>query len=233
MTRIGHARHYRARFGRSPGTDKPLAGNQELERESDPACCPSAAILGLYLSGAMLIPALVDLYYGHADWQVFAVTAFMTGAISSTTFMATRAGPPPFSKKFGFLVVNVLWIVFSMSAPFHLAFLGESGFRPGLFESVSAVTTTGSTVIVGLDDAPGLLLWRSLLSWFGGIGIVVLGPVYHSLSACRGNVLLQDGNPPTPATNPLPGSQASAAPSSSCNVSITLLCAICYAHARE
>lgn len=54
-----------------------------------------AAILGLYLSGAMLIPALVDLYYGHPDWQVFAVTAFMSGAISSTTFMATRAGPRP------------------------------------------------------------------------------------------------------------------------------------------
>jgi trk system potassium uptake protein TrkH len=136
-----------------------------------------AAILGLYLSGAMLIPALVDLYYGHPDWQVFAVTAFMSGAISSTTFMATRAGPPPFSKKFGFLVVNVLWIVFSIvgAIPLWLSSV-KLDFAQALFESVSAVTTTGSTVIVGLDDAPpGLLLWRSLLSWFGGIGIVVLG----------------------------------------------------------
>ncbi|WEX79047.1 TrkH family potassium uptake protein [Sinorhizobium numidicum] len=136
-----------------------------------------AAILGFYLSGAMLIPALIDLYYGHADWQVFGVTAFMIGGLSATTFMATRSGPPPFSKKFGFLLVNVLWLVFSVvgAIPLWLSSLNLD-FAQALFESVSAATTTGSTVIVGLDDAPpGILLWRSLLCWLGGIGIVVLG----------------------------------------------------------
>jgi trk system potassium uptake protein TrkH len=44
------------------------------------------------------------------------------------------------------------------------------------FESVSAITTTGATVIVGLDDrSPGLLLWRSLLQWMGGLGVIALG----------------------------------------------------------
>lgn len=136
-----------------------------------------AAILGLYLSLAMLVPAVVDLYYGHPDWQIFAVSAFLVGGLSAATFMATRMGPPPFSKKFGFLLVNLLWAVFSIvgAIPFWLSSL-KLDFAQALFESVSAITTTGSTVIVGLDDAPpGLLVWRSLLCWLGGIGIVVLG----------------------------------------------------------
>ncbi len=136
-----------------------------------------SAILGLYLSLAMLVPAMVDLYYGHPDWRIFAVSAFMVGGLSAATFMATRTGPPPFSKKFGFVLVNMLWAVFSVvgAIPLWLSSL-KLDFAQALFESVSAITTTGSTVIVGLDDAPpGLLLWRSLLCWLGGIGIVVLG----------------------------------------------------------
>ncbi len=136
-----------------------------------------SAILGLYLSLAMLVPAMVDLYHGHPDWRIFAVSAFMVGGLSAATFMATRTGPPPFSKKFGFVLVNMLWAVFSVvgAIPLWLSSL-KLDFAQALFESVSAITTTGSTVIVGLDDAPpGLLLWRSLLCWLGGIGIVVLG----------------------------------------------------------
>ncbi|MFQ6186372.1 TrkH family potassium uptake protein [Sinorhizobium meliloti] len=136
-----------------------------------------AATLGLYLSGAMLIPAMLDLYYGHADWQVFATAAFITCGLSAATFMATRAGPPPFSKKFGFLLVNVLWSAFALIGAFPLWLSSlELDFAQALFESVSAITTTGSTVIVGLDDAPpGILVWRSLICWLGGVGIVVLG----------------------------------------------------------
>lgn len=51
-----------------------------------------AAILGLCLSAAMLFPAMLDLYYDHSDWQVFATAAFVTSGLSATTFMATRAG---------------------------------------------------------------------------------------------------------------------------------------------
>ncbi|MHC2355557.1 hypothetical protein ACVMB3_005078 [Sinorhizobium meliloti] len=136
-----------------------------------------AAILGLYLSAAMLIPAMLDLYYGHSDWQVFAAAAFVTSGLSATTFMATRAGPPPFSKKFGFVLVNVLRAAFALigALPLWMSSL-DLDFAQALFEWVSAITTTGSTVIVGLDDAPpGSLIWRSLICWLGGVGIVVLG----------------------------------------------------------
>ena len=136
-----------------------------------------AALCGLYLSTAMLIPAMVDLYYGDPHWSVFTVSAAMVGGLSITAAMATRGPPPAFSKRMGFLLVNVLWAVFSLVGAIPLFFSElDLTFAQALFESVSAITTTGSTVLVGLDDmAPGLLVWRSLLQWLGGIGIVALG----------------------------------------------------------
>jgi trk system potassium uptake protein TrkH len=136
-----------------------------------------AALCGLYLATAMFLPAMVDLYYGHEDWQVFALSGFMVGGLSMMTALATRGPPPAFNKRLGFLLVNLLWGVFSLVGAIPL-FLAERelSFAQALFESVSGITTTGSTVITGLDTMPrGILLWRSLLCWFGGIGIVALG----------------------------------------------------------
>lgn len=135
------------------------------------------ALCALYLSLAMFLPAMVDLYYGHRDWQVFAMSGFMVGGLAAAAALATRGPPPVFNKRLGFLLVNVLWAMFSLVGAIPL-FLAEHelSFAQALFESISGITTTGSTVIVGLDTMPpGILLWRSLLSWLGGIGIVGLG----------------------------------------------------------
>ena len=132
------------------------------------------ALCALYLSIAMFLPALVDLYYGHSDWQVFAMSGFMVGGLAAAAALATRGPQPAFTKRLGFLLVNVLWVMFSLVGAIPL-FLAEHelSFAQAVFESISGITTTGSTVIVGLDDMPpGILLWRSLLTWFGGIGIV-------------------------------------------------------------
>ena len=136
-----------------------------------------AALCGLYLAAAMFLPAMVDLYYGHQDWQVFALSGFMVGGISLMTALATRGPPPTFNKRLGFLLVNLLWGTFSLvgAIPLYLAEYDMS-FAQAVFESVSGITTTGSTVISGLDAQPrGILLWRSILCWLGGIGIVALG----------------------------------------------------------
>lgn len=135
------------------------------------------SLCALYLSLAMFLPALVDLYYGHRDWQVFAMSGFMVGGLAAAAALATRGPPPVFNKRLGFLLVNVLWAMFSLVGAIPL-FLAEHelSFAQALFESISGITTTGSTVIVGLDTMPpGILLWRSLLCWLGGIGIVGLG----------------------------------------------------------
>jgi trk system potassium uptake protein TrkH len=135
------------------------------------------AFCALYLSIAMFLPALVDLYYGHRDWQVFTLSGFLVGGFAGAAALATRGTPPVFNKRLGFLLVNVLWLMFSVvgAIPLYLAEY-ETSFAQALFESISGITTTGSTIIVGLDrQPPGILLWRSLLCWLGGIGIVGLG----------------------------------------------------------
>ncbi len=135
-----------------------------------------ASLCGLYLATAMFIPAIVDLYYGSRDWQNFALAAFMVGGVSLSAGLATRGRPPAFNKRMGFLLVNVLWLVFCLAGAIPLMTAAKMPFARALFESVSAVTTTGSTVMVGLDSMPrGILMWRSLLQWMGGVGIVALG----------------------------------------------------------
>lgn len=136
-----------------------------------------ASMTGLYLSIAMLVPAALDLYNGNPDWMVFTASAFSVGAVCLASATANRGSPAPFSRRMGFLLVNLLWLTLSVTGavPLYLSGLGLD-MADALFESVSAVTTTGSTVISGLDSAPpGLLLWRSMLQWFGGIGIVAMG----------------------------------------------------------
>ena len=136
-----------------------------------------AASLAVWLSVLMLVPAAIDLYYGNPDWRVFLISAFATGGVSAAIAMATRGAPPRLSPRLVFLTVNLLWIAMSVAGaiPLFEASL-KLDFTEAVFEAVSAVTTTGSTVITGLDSLPpGILLWRSILQWMGGLGVIALG----------------------------------------------------------
>lgn len=136
-----------------------------------------AAIFAVYIATSMLFPAAVDLYYGNEDWQIFVVCGLVTGAVALTIAAATRGSLPRGSTQTTFLVVVLLWVTLGAigALPFYTASL-KLDLAGAVFESVSAITTTGSTVITGLDGLPpGLLLWRSLLQWIGGIGVVALG----------------------------------------------------------
>lgn len=136
-----------------------------------------SAIFAFYLATMMLFPGLVDLYYGNDDWRVFAASAAFIGGFSAMVAIATRAGPPVVSTRFTFLVVNMLWLTFSAVAAVPLYFSTlEISLADAVFEAVSGVTATGATVLTGLDTMPpGILLWRSMLQWFGGLGVIVLG----------------------------------------------------------
>lgn len=136
-----------------------------------------SSVFAIYLAAMMLIPAGVDLYYKNDDWKVFVFSMLMVGGIGMAIALATRDKPPPVSPRFGFLLVNMLWLTVAGAGavPLGLSSLDLS-FTDAVFESMSGVTATGSTVINGLDRAPpGILMWRSLLSFMGGLGVIALG----------------------------------------------------------
>lgn len=136
-----------------------------------------AAVFVCYLAASMAIPAAADLYVGNDDWRVFAISALLLGGFAMAVALATRTDTPPASSRFGFFLVNLLWVTTALAGavPFMASSI-ELSVADAVFESMSALTTTGSTVLVGLDDMPpGLLLWRSFLQWIGGIGVIALG----------------------------------------------------------
>jgi len=126
----------------------------------------------------MLLPLVVDLHYGHRDWMAFAFAAAVSAAIGAPPAWryrnTLRSG---LTLRQAFLLTPISWTgVAAVSAlPFLFSELPALGgnLANSVFEAVSGITTTGATVIGGLDDAPpGLLLWRALLQWMGGIGII-------------------------------------------------------------
>lgn len=146
-----------------------------MHSQSHRAAIHYAAVFALYLALAMLIPALADLYHGSDDWQNFAFSAFFTGGFALAVAMASKGPPPVLTTQFGFLLVGLLWLTTCLAGAVPLLGSGLSA-ADALFESVSAVTTTGGTVLIGLEDMPpGILLWRSVLQWMGGVGVIVLG----------------------------------------------------------
>lgn len=140
---------------------------------------PIFLILGILLTTLavmMIIPAIADIVAGNPDWQVFAVAAGVTLFIGVSLSLTSRAGGATLSVRQAFILTTMSWIVLTAFAALPFAFSQlDLSVTDAFFEAMSGITTTGSTVIVNLDIAPpGLLLWRSLLQWLGGIGIIVM-----------------------------------------------------------
>ena len=140
---------------------------------------PVVFVLGILvsvLSVAMIIPAIVDALSGHSDWQVFSVSAGAALFTGVSMMLTARSKWSGFSLRQAFIMTNLAWLVVAIfgALPFAFSELQLSA-TDAFFESMSGVTTTGATVIVGLDTAPpGILLWRAILQWLGGIGIIVM-----------------------------------------------------------
>ncbi len=137
-------------------------------------------ILGIFLSilaAAMSIPALMDLLYRDPDWVYFGEAAAITGFVGILLTLGFRPeGIPVFEVRETFVLTVSSWVTISAfaSLPFILSSAAPT-FTDALFEAISGLTTTGATVFSNLDYAPpGILLWRALLQWLGGVGIVVM-----------------------------------------------------------
>lgn len=150
----------------------------------------------LVLTLFMLPPAVTDLIARNPDWQVFAGSAFATGFVGLMSIMVSR-GDWTFGMTLreGFLLTVASWLVMTVAAALPFVLLEkELNLRlvDAWFESVSGLTTTGSTVIVGLDALPpGILLWRSIIQWIGGIGVIVMAIVMLPFLRVGGMQLFQ------------------------------------------
>lgn len=147
-----------------------------LEQEAR-ATLRACALVWLAMAGAMLVSALADLWVGDHDWRVFTVASVLVAALSTMIALAARGSAPKMTHRFGFLLVVGIWVTSPMVAALPLALYGLSP-TDAVFETVSGFSTTGATVMSGLDNTPhGVLLWRSMLQWMGGVGILALGVV--------------------------------------------------------
>lgn len=137
-------------------------------------------ILGLLLSIlaiAMAIPALMDLLYNDPDWVYFGEAAMITGFIGVLLVLGFwPEAEPVFEVREAFILTVSSWLLISIFASLPFIFSSAAPtFTDAFFEAISGLTTTGATVFRNLDYAPpGILLWRALLQWLGGIGIVVM-----------------------------------------------------------
>ncbi|WP_297581625.1 TrkH family potassium uptake protein [Roseibium sp.] len=133
--------------------------------------------LFVLISLLMIIPAIADVFASNLDWQVFLVSAVILGTTGGLTVLTFRGQGPPSQFTEAIVFVNAAWFAFSIAGaiPFYFSDLNIS-FTDAFFETASGLTTTGSTVLTGLDNfPPGILLWRALLQWIGGIGVIAIG----------------------------------------------------------
>ena len=138
-------------------------------------------ILGTLLmlfSFAQIFPGFLAYFFEEREFVYnFIVTGFVTFLIGCFLFFLASEKNGDLRTKDGFIITIFFWTVlgFFGSIPFYLAELEGVSYIDSLFESISGLTTTGATVLVGLDEMPrSLLFYRQLLQWLGGMGIIVL-----------------------------------------------------------
>ncbi|MTI19346.1 TrkH family potassium uptake protein [Rhodobacteraceae bacterium RKSG542] len=121
----------------------------------------------------LLVPMGVDLVERNPDWVSFALSSLVVGGFGLLLSTATGGYKlQQMSARHAFLITALSWLTLPLAG--SLPFLGLGvGIIDAFFESVSGFTTTGSTILVGLDSMPpGLLVWRSMTQWIGGVGII-------------------------------------------------------------
>ena len=137
-------------------------------------------ILGLLMMvfSVTLVPPLVTgLIYGDGAVLPFVEAFFLTLVCGFLLWLPVRNERKELRLRDGFLVVVLFWTVLGVAGglPIYLSGIYDISITDSVFESISGITTTGATVIVGIDDMPhSLLLYRQELQWLGGMGIIVL-----------------------------------------------------------
>src|SRR6056297_354399 len=194
---------------------------------------PVAYVIGLLvavLGATMLLPMLVDIAEGRGEWYVFlqssVLTMFSGGLMALASANGVKQG---LSIQQTFLLTTGVWLILPLfgALPFVLG-ATEARFVDAFFEAMSGLTTTGSTVLSGLEALPkGLLLWRGLLQWLGGIGIIVVAMVFLPELKVGGMQIFRSEAFDTMGKI-LPRAAQISSRISTIYISLTLACALCY-----
>ncbi|MGA0992224.1 MAG: potassium transporter TrkG, partial [Burkholderiaceae bacterium] len=134
-----------------------------------------SVLVGLF-GFAFLIPIGFAIGMNDDGLDAFVKAGLLTSGIGFSLAYLTRVSNKDLRPRDGFLLVALVWLVLALFASLPLYFyFPDLRFSQAFFEGISALTTTGATVLVGLDSMPpSILIWRSLLQWFGGMGIIIL-----------------------------------------------------------
>lgn len=133
-------------------------------------------VLLVILAIVMLGPLVADAVTHNHDWRTFAISSFLTSFIGGTLIFTNHGHRHTLTIRDAFFLTALAWLVLPAfgAFPFLFAYKGM-GYTDAFFEAMSGITSCGASVITGLDHAPaGILLWRALLNWIGGIGIIVV-----------------------------------------------------------
>ncbi|MFP6789651.1 MAG: TrkH family potassium uptake protein [Thalassolituus sp.] len=139
-----------------------------------------ARVLGIFLmlfSLTMLPPILVSMWYNDGATQAFSMAMGLIFGIGFLSWMPVRFVRQELRTRDGFLIAALFWFTLGLAGtlPFILAEDPGLSFADAFFESLSGWTTTGATVMTGLEYLPKSILWyRQQLQWLGGMGIIVL-----------------------------------------------------------
>ncbi len=144
------------------------------------------------IATAMLLPAVVDVADDHEGWQIFFASAVFTFFVGGLLILvAYEDQPVNLGVKEGFLLTTFCWIFVTAFAAVPFVGMGLS-YSDAYFEAMSGLTTTGSTVLIKLDQLPrGILLWRAVLQGLGGLGIVVMAIIMLPFLRVGGMQLFQ------------------------------------------
>ena len=132
-------------------------------------------ILQIILGIFMLIPIIVQFFYKEIDSSSFGAS-IVTIIFGTLFFLSNLDHEKKLNLQQAFLLTSLSWLSIAIfgSLPFIFSSI-EFSFTNAFFESMSGITTTGSTIISNLEGMPrGILFWRAILQWLGGIGIIVM-----------------------------------------------------------
>ncbi len=154
-------------------------------------------LLLMFNGGFMLLSSLVSYYYEDGATQGIIYAGLLTLAIGSLLMYVTRDHKKEIKKRDGYVVVTFGWLIMAFSGTLPYLFSGAiPSFTNAFFETMSGFTTTGATILKDIESMPkGILFWRSLTHWIGGMGIIVLAIAILPLLGIGGMQMFAAENP--------------------------------------